>query len=138
MIDHNAEMRCPECDNPLPAYEFGRPNRFCSPRCTRRGHRRTWRKKARARDKGATVLENVDPLRIFERDAWRCVDCLKPTPLSKRGSLDHDEPTIDHAISLGEGGEHTYANVRLLCRECNKRKGKRESSRAQRNRRASR
>lgn len=134
MSNDQAERRCPECGAPLPPYDFGRPRRFCSAACTRRAHKRAGRKVKRARKKGAVIVETVDPVRVFERDGWVCVECLKTTPKAKQGSLDYDEPTIDHAIPAFEGGEHSYRNVRLLCRECNERKGRRESARAARRR----
>ena len=130
MTDHNAEGLCQECSTPLPPYDFGRPRRYCSHECTRRAHRRAGKKVARAKAKGAVIVETVDPVRVFERDGWACVFCKKPTPRAKQGSLDHDEPTIDHAVPCFEGGEHSYSNIRLLCRACNQRKGRAESRRA--------
>lgn len=132
--DHHAERRCPECTNPVPAYEFGRPRRFCSPACAKRVHKRIGRKEARARAKGVIIVDRVDPLIVFNRDRWRCRACDTPTPREKRGSFEHDEPTIDHHIPLGAGGEHSYANVRLLCRRCNERKSKADARAAARSR----
>lgn len=50
--------------------------------------------------------------RVFERDAYRCVEC---------GSW-HDL-TVDHIIPESKGGPLTLENTRTLCRSCNSRKG---------------
>ncbi len=39
--------------------------------------------------------------------------------------------TGDHVVSLADGGASVAANVRILCRSCNSRKGKRSGTRAQ-------
>lgn len=52
--------------------------------------------------------------RVFERDAYRCVDC---------GGW-HDL-TVDHVIPESAGGPLTLENTRTRCRSCNAKKGTR-------------
>jgi hypothetical protein len=50
--------------------------------------------------------------RVFERDAYRCVEC--------RGWVDL---TIDHIVPVVRGGTDDEANLQTMCRSCNSRKG---------------
>jgi len=52
---------------------------------------------------------------VFERDGYCCVLCSD----SERLSLDHVKP-------YSKGGEDTVENLRLLCVDCNRRRGNRE------------
>ena len=63
---------------------------------------------------------------VFERDGWACVECGTLTPRERQSVRAPDQPTIDHNVPLFMGGHHTYANVRLLCLQCNEAKGLRE------------
>jgi hypothetical protein len=69
----------------------------------------------RAEEAGQTVRSPV-PLEVrravFERDGGRCVEC--------GGNFDLQ---YDHIIPLSLGGATTYANLQLLCADCNRRKG---------------
>ena len=51
-------------------------------------------------------------LRVFQRDAWRCVRC------GKAGRLE-----CDHVRPLRRGGDpNDFANLQSLCRDCHIRK----------------
>ena len=50
--------------------------------------------------------------RVFERDAYRCVECG-----------DHHDLTCDHVVPESKGGETTFENLQTMCRPCNSRKG---------------
>ena len=76
----------------------------------------------RARIRGA-VYESIDPIKVFDRDGWRCHICKKLTDKSKRGTYDDRAPELDHVISLAQGGSHTWGNVACSCRACNSMKG---------------
>lgn len=52
--------------------------------------------------------------RIFERDAYRCVQC---------GGW--DDLTIDHILAVANGGTDEDENLQAMCRSCNSRKGTR-------------
>ena len=49
---------------------------------------------------------------VFERDGGRCVECGAAFDLQ-----------YDHVIPLALGGASTVENLRVLCAECNRRKG---------------
>jgi hypothetical protein len=51
---------------------------------------------------------------VFERDAYRCVDCA--------GFL---QLTCDHVIPESQGGPTTFENLATRCRPCNSSKGTR-------------
>lgn len=106
--------------------------KFCSKSCKnidmrkKPGHRdaqKAAKARRRARRKGAAVCERVSPLRVFERDAWRCGICGRKTLKSKRGSTHPKAPELDHIVALANGGDHSYRNVQCACRQCNGAKG---------------
>lgn len=91
---------------------------FCSATCNRRNTRRRHKHAGRARLKLAWV-EQVDPIKVFERDRWRCKECGVTTPRKLRGTYSKRAPELDHRIPLSKGGEHSYRNTQCLCRKCN-------------------
>jgi 5-methylcytosine-specific restriction endonuclease McrA len=98
--------------------------RYCSKACrpvnedVKRKHRKIAKAKRRAKMRGAHC-ESVDPLKVFERDGWKCHLCGKTTDATKRGTWHQDAPELDHIIPLSKGGPHTYANTACSCRSCN-------------------
>lgn len=80
--------------------------------------------KRKAAERGVHA-ERVDPIKVFERDRWRCHLCGCKTPRAKRGTYDDDAPELDHVIPLSKGGPHTYANTACACRRCNREKADR-------------
>lgn len=65
------------------------------------------------------TVEAVNPIKVFERDGWRCQLCKRPTPRKLRGSLDDRAPELDHILPVSVGGEHSYLNTQCACRACN-------------------
>ena len=57
------------------------------------------------------IRSNITPI-ILERDGYRCVACGATEDL-----------TIDHIVPLAAGGSNDPANLQVLCRLCNLRKG---------------
>ena len=121
---------CAICGNRFtPKNKFGK---FCSKRCGRKagspaGKRRRYGMKMyrkRARLAGAEY-EPVDPIKLFERDGWKCQICGIKTPRSLRGSYEDRAPEVDHRLALASGGSHTWDNVQCACRACNMKKGSR-------------
>lgn len=107
--------------------------RFCSDDCRTESRRRARRKakkaagsspthRQRARRKGA-AYEYINPLRIFDRDGWKCRLCGVSTPKRLRGSCDPRAPELDHIIPFALGGGHLKTNVQCACRQCNGVKG---------------
>lgn len=122
IIPERLPIACPCCHA-----EFvpQRGRKFCSMKCSRLVSRRVRRKRVggnkhrhRARKYGVTY-EPVDPIRVMERDGWRCQECRRSTPKSLRGTFQPRAPEMDHIIPISKGGPHTYLNTRCLCRECN-------------------
>lgn len=85
--------------------------------------RRAAKKLRKAIARGASGGEKVDPLKVFERDAWRCGICGQKTLKSKRGTTHPRAPELDHIVALANGGDHSYRNVQCACRQCNGAKG---------------
>lgn len=77
--------------------------------------------KGRAEKHGAKY-EPIDPIKVFDRDKWKCHLCGIKTPKTKRGKNECNSPELDHIITFAEGGSHTYNNVACCCRKCNQQK----------------
>ena len=73
----------------------------------------------KALKRGANGGENVDPLKVFARDKWRCTLCGVKTPIELRGTLKPNAPELDHILPVSKGGTHTYTNTQCACRRCN-------------------
>jgi hypothetical protein len=67
----------------------------------------------------AVTVEYVNPIKVMERDKWRCQLCGVSTPKRLRGSYEDRAPELDHIIPIGSGGEHSYRNTQCACRKCN-------------------
>lgn len=91
---------------------------FCCPEHSKAYYRRIVKALRKARLLGSRY-EDVDPIKVFERDGWRCRACGCDAPRRLRGSLDDNAPELDHVVPLAAGGEHTYDNTQCLCRLCN-------------------
>lgn len=100
----------------------------CARRASRASHAlihgRTKKHRQRARKFGVDY-EPVNPLKVFDRDGWRCQLCGVRTPKKLRGSMDDRAPELDHIHPMAAGGAHSYANTHLACRRCNIDKGAR-------------
>lgn len=90
----------------------------------KRTERRVHKASRRAKTRGAGA-ERIDPVKVFERDGWRCHVCRRKTPKRLRGSHDGCAPELDHIVTLADGGSHTWGNVACACRSCNQSKGAR-------------
>lgn len=103
--------------------EYGNKRReFCSADCMHAYGHRVGHALRRAR-KHTEDRESVDPVKVFERDNWRCHICGKRAPKQLRGTLDDMAPELDHILPLAKGGSHTYANTACAHRKCNQKKG---------------
>jgi len=95
----------------------------CSLKCSEmsaKSRRRANESARRAKKRSGDVF---DPVEIFERDGWKCSSCGTPTPQKLRGTYRKNAPHLDHILPICCGGEHSRANVQLLCASCNWRKG---------------
>lgn len=134
---------CCVCSTSMARPKFGWANRSCCSDACRevryaearrrlllsdagRARKRKAKAKRRAVERGHKA-DNIDPLRVFSRDGWRCHLCGCRTPESLRGSHAPKAPELDHVITLADGGQHTWGNVACACRACNQAKGARSS-----------
>lgn len=97
--------------------------RFCSPACYRKSDvRRDAKRMARVARKArmrCVQVEAVDPIKVFERDGWRCHLCGGKTIRARRGTYHPKAPELDHIVPLAKGGEHSYRNTACAHRSCN-------------------
>ncbi|WP_369598523.1 HNH endonuclease [Sinorhizobium meliloti] len=70
----------------------------------------------------AAYVERVDPIKVFDRDKWKCQICGVKTPRKLRGTMDDRAPELDHVMPLSLGGAHSYMNTQCACRKCNREK----------------
>jgi 5-methylcytosine-specific restriction endonuclease McrA len=96
----------------------------CSDVCRRKEKQQ--RKAKRRAAKAGVYYEPVNPIKVFERDGWRCQICKKKLNLKHRGTMCDDAPELDHIIPWAQGGEHSYRNTQCACRKCNEEKGSAE------------
>jgi 5-methylcytosine-specific restriction endonuclease McrA len=83
--------------------------------------REEYRRRRRIRE---NWVEHVDLAVLIERDKGICQLCSRSVWIE--APHNHPlEPTNDHRIALSKGGEHSYANCQLACRECNTAKNNR-------------
>jgi len=93
----------------------------CSTQCGESRYRATrhaGRVARRAILKAARV-EPVDPIKVCERDNWRCYLCGCETPKAMRGTYEPNAPEVDHVVPVTRGGKDCYSNVKCSCRSCN-------------------
>lgn len=79
----------------------------------------------KAMDRGASSADRINPIKVCERDGWRCRLCGRKTPKRLRGTHDDRAPEVDHILPVALGGKHVWANVQCACRACNIAKGAR-------------
>ena len=107
---------CDQCERTF--VTTNRQARYCSDRCRRR-HANN-RKEDRLYWYGKPDL-SVTLEKLFVRGGGRCAECgLLMTFSSPINSDEH--PSIDHIVPLSKGGTHTWDNVQLMCRGCNRKK----------------
>lgn len=87
--------------------------------------KRIAKSRRRAIIRGCKHTENIDPIKVFDRDGWLCHICGIQTKREDRGGTNPEAPEIDHIIPIAMGGTHTWDNVACACRGCNGRKGAR-------------
>lgn len=121
-----ATTPCAVCGGPC-GYTFGRARKYCSHACLAKSPayikaKRVYRSQRRAKERGR-YADDIDPIKVFERDSWRCHICAKKLKPSDRGTYKPVAPELDHIIALADGGTHTHGNVACSCRACNLAKG---------------
>lgn len=121
-----AEAKCRECGNDFSRASDGATRWMCSLKCrdiSASRTRRAGKASRKAMERGAQRGQSIDPIKVFERDAWRCGICGGKTDKTRRGTYHHKAPELDHIVALANGGTHTWENVQCACRSCNGAKG---------------
>lgn len=121
-IHQSKSFDCRECQAKVVTEYGDKRTVYCGDMCGSKYSRRIRKAKERARMRLARV-ENVDPIKVFTRDAWQCQICQRKTPRAMRGTYKPNAPELDHIIPLSKGGNHEYANTQCACRSCNAEKG---------------
>lgn len=73
------------------------------------------------RNKGAGKIDRKAVNRMFSDNGDMCPDC----GVDMRPWITRKYPTIDHKVSLANGGTNEIENLRVICNSCNSRKGAR-------------
>lgn len=110
---------CARCGTVFERKYGDKRKRFCSKLCLRRSKKKlhcNYRKRARAL---GLPYEPINPVKIFDRDGWRCHLCGRKTPQVARGTNRDNAPELDHIVPLSMGGGHLRSNVACACRRCN-------------------
>jgi 5-methylcytosine-specific restriction endonuclease McrA len=120
---HKASMPCLICGKAV-GYMAGRPRIYCSMSCTKNGDsykasKRATKSRRRAIERGCKEARSIDPIKVLERDGWKCQICGVSTPQRLRGSMNKRAPELDHVVPISKGGLHTWTNLQCACRECN-------------------
>ena len=76
-----------------------------------------YKKRRKARIRGASTIEKFKASEIYKRDNWICGICQHPIVIG--------DESIDHVIPVSKGGQHTRKNVRAAHYVCNRNRGNR-------------
>lgn len=101
-----------------------RSSRFCSERCGRKAAKR----RRKALERGAMVVEVVSTERLLKRDRYRCQICGEKVDreLHKTRPRDPLAASKDHLQPVSFGGVESYYNTRLAHYGCNASRGNRD------------
>lgn len=122
------DSTCRDCGTEVTSKRKGPRHPRCAS-CAKKAQLANWLRYAevyrhiRRAWKYAADYERFSPREIYERDGWRCGVCRKL--ISKK--LRHPNPmsvSLDHKISLANGGPHSRLNTQPAHLRCNIRKNK--------------
>lgn len=122
-------VSCRHCGEGFKARRNGGLHKIVCDNCKRareKALRRAAKLHRKAIKRGANA-DRIDPVKVFERDKWRCHLCGCMTAKKYRGTANDKAPELEHIVSLADGGSHTWGNVACSCRKCNIKKGARSS-----------
>jgi len=109
-----------KCDNKFDTYNKNKTtcSELCSRRMMTRNQNQRERVKRRMKISNDKYIENVSLKVLFIRDGGRCQVCGRKLNLTRPNN--HPlQATHDHIIPLSKGGENSYRNAQLACRQCN-------------------
>lgn len=113
---------CRECGKQFSRSADAASRYMCSEECRKASAARSRRISKASRDaleRKADRGQKIDPIKVFERDLWKCGICGRKTHKAKRGTYHDKAPELDHIVALANGGTHTWDNVQCACRVCN-------------------
>lgn len=118
-----ASRPCPICGKAV-GHSLTRPKDFCSNKCRRqtdahKASHRAAKSRREAIERGCKEARSIDPIKVLERDGWKCQICGVSTPQRLRGTYSRRAPELDHVVPISKGGLHTWSNLQCACRECN-------------------
>ena len=70
------------------------------------------------RDESGWYISAADRLAVYERDGWSCQICFHPVDRDSHYLSDW-YPTLDHVVPQSVRVDHSFENLRLVCRYCN-------------------
>lgn len=97
-------------------------NVFCARSCYNKYYNRLkeFKRRSQISDNGE-INKEISINRLIKRDGFKCYLCNKDT--NKNKDYNHDDyPSVDHVKPLTKGGTHTWDNVKLAHRKCNREK----------------
>ena len=71
----------------------------------------------RARKLETADIAWLDPVKVFDRDGWRCKLC--GVHVRRMKTYHPWRAHADHVIPLSKGGAHNMENMQTLCQSCN-------------------
>lgn len=109
-----------QCNNTFETYSSNQTT--CSPGCSKKMMKKNQHQRERItrsmKVSNDRYIEKVDLKVLFLRDGGRCQVCGRKLNLTRPNN--HPlQATHDHIIPLSKGGENSYKNAQLACRQCN-------------------
>lgn len=122
-VKARASAPCLVCSRPCGGGRT-RPRLYCSGECKKKTEwyakaKRESKARRKAIERGCKEARAIDPIKVFDRDGWRCQICLRATPKRLRGTHKDNAPELDHIIPIAKGGQHVWSNLQCACRSCN-------------------
>ena len=126
------ETNCRRCGVPFTALTRTKEAyHYCSRSCmkaiarrkAKAKHGRKHTKRERNRLPSWAVRGDVSLRGLHSRSRGKCVQCKRPTVISK--TYRPDQATADHIVPMSKGGLHIQENLQLMCQDCNREKSNR-------------
>ncbi len=111
------QRECQECGESFLLGVNSNLPKFCCHKCRRSFNSRVKNQKGRVKRK-RDYIQDINPRILFKRDKGICQICRKKIDINKKWP-DMESATIDHIITLHNGGKNSYENVQLTCLRCN-------------------
>jgi 5-methylcytosine-specific restriction endonuclease McrA len=103
---HRDDRSCECCGSTFSP--TSRASRWCSPRCTKTGHRRIRRAREYQAQGSYTTKQVRNLWHLFDK---ACAYCSTPTPF--------EQIEAEHVVAISRGGANDITNLLVACRACN-------------------